>query len=177
MARKVKQLVKEKGVLSCPDPHPGRHVSQEIFDNVVSSYENDEYSRCMPGKKDFVSVKFADEQIHVQKYLILCNLKELHQHSQLRIRFSKFAELRPKHCILVGASGTGVCVCTIHHNVKLMLLSAQLHELNHSRSTYHHLLEKMIRNPPLPACYLGKCEVCPGIEPLNRNFTRYFMKT
>ena len=38
MARKVKQLVKEKGVLSSPDPCPG-HVSQETFDNVVSFYE------------------------------------------------------------------------------------------------------------------------------------------
>ena len=51
MARKVKQLVKKKGVLSSPDPRPGQHVSQETFDNVVSFYENDEYSRCMRGKK------------------------------------------------------------------------------------------------------------------------------
>ena len=35
MARKAKQLVKDKGVLSSPDPCPGRHVSQETFDNVV----------------------------------------------------------------------------------------------------------------------------------------------
>ena len=120
MARKVKQLVKEKSVLSSPDPRPGQQVSQETFDNVVSFYENDEYSRCMPGKKDFVSVKSADGRIHVQKCLILSNLMELHQrfktkYPQQRIGFSKFAELRPKHCILAGASGTHiVCVCTIH---------------------------------------------------------------
>ena len=47
-------------MLSSPDPRPGQHVSQETFDNVVSVYENDEYSRCMPGKTDFVSVKSAD---------------------------------------------------------------------------------------------------------------------
>ena len=180
MARKVKQLVKEKGVLSSPDSCPGRHVSQETFDNVVSFYENDEYSRCMPGKKDFVSVKSADGRIHFQKHLILCNLKELYQHfktkyPQQRIGFTKFAELCPKHCILAGASGThSVCVCTIHQNVKLMLLGAQLHELNHSWSTYHHLLAKMICNPPLPDCYLGECEVCPGIEPLKQELYSLF---
>ena len=57
------------------------------------------------------------------------------------IGFSKFAELRPKHCILAGASDMhSVCVCTIHQNVKLMLLGARLHELNfadNNLSTYH----------------------------------------
>ena len=131
-------------------------------------------------EKDFVSVKSADGRIHVQKRLILCNLKELHQHFKTKypqqcIGFSKFAELRPKHCILAGASGTHcVCVCTIHQNVKLMLLGARLHELNHSWSTYHHLLAKMICNPPLPDCYLGKCEVCPGTEPLKQELYSLF---
>ena len=39
-------------------------------------------------------------------------------------------ELRPKHCILAGTSGThSVCVCTIHQNVKLIVLGARLNEL------------------------------------------------
>lgn len=61
MARKAKQLVREKGVLSSPDPRPVRQISQETLDNVVSFYENDEHSRCMPGKKDFVSVQSTHE--------------------------------------------------------------------------------------------------------------------
>ena len=36
--------------------------------------------------------------------------------------FSKFAEFRPKECVLPGSSGThSVCVCTKHQNVKLMI--------------------------------------------------------
>ena len=183
MARKVKQLVKEKGVLSSPDPRPGRHVSKETSDNVVKFYENDEHSRCMPGKKDFVSVQSASGRMHIQKRLILCNLKELYQHfktkyPQQHIGFSKFAELRPKHCILAGASGThSVCVCTIHQNVKLMLLGARVHELNfadHFLSTYHHFIAKIICNPPLPDCYLGECKVCPGVEPLKHELYLIF---
>ena len=50
MARKAKQLVKDKGILSSPDPRPGQQLSQEVLDNVVGFYENDEFSRCMPGK-------------------------------------------------------------------------------------------------------------------------------
>ena len=32
--------------------------------------------------------------------------------------------------------------------------------------TYHHCLAKIICNPPLPECYLGECEVCPGVMTL-----------
>ena len=77
----------------------------------------------MPGKKDFVSVKQGGKRLHVQKRLVLSNLKEVYckfkrQFPDYKIGFSKFAELRPKHCILAGASGThSVCVCTIHQNV------------------------------------------------------------
>ena len=74
--------------------------------------------------------------------------------------FSKFAELRPKHCILAGASGThSVCVCTIHQHLKLMLLSMRLLDL----ATYHHCLARISCNPPLPKCYLGECDACPGV--------------
>ena len=36
-------------------------------------------------------------------------------------------------------------------------------------STYHHCLARMICNPPLPDCYLGECEVCPGTDTLKQN--------
>lgn len=67
MVRKAKQLVKEKGVLSSPDPRPSRTISQETCDLVVGFYENDACSRLMPGKKDFVSVKGVYGRSHVQK--------------------------------------------------------------------------------------------------------------
>ena len=83
--------------------------------------------------------------------------------------FSKFAELRPPHCVLAGASGThSGCVYTIHQNVKLMYLGARLSEMFAANSvslpTYHHCLAKILCNPPLPICYLGQCTICPGIS-------------
>ena len=82
------------------------------------------------------------------------------QFPNYKVGFSKFAELRPKHCVLAGASGThSVCVCTIHQNVKLMVLAVELREL----PTYHHYIAKILCNPLLPGCYLGDCSVCDGV--------------
>lgn len=122
----------------------------------------------MPGKKDFVSVKKDAKRLHVQKRLVLSNLKDVYREFKikfpcLKIGFSKFADLRPKHCVLAGGSGTHtVCVCTIHQNVKLMMFEVQHPAL----TTYHHCLARIMCNPPLPACYLGECMVCPGVTEL-----------
>ena len=182
MVRKAKLLVREKGVLSSPDPQPGHRIAERIVDLVISFYESDSSSRIMPGKKDFISVKGEHGRMHVQKRLILSNLKELYQDFKQKnpndhIGFSKFAELRPKHCILAGASGThSVCVCTIHQNVKLMLYSVKLQELTSteevSLSTYNDCIAKVICNPPLPQCYFGECDYCPGIEILENYLVR-----
>ena len=108
----------------------------------------------MPGKKDFVSVKIDGKRMHVQKHLVLSNLREVYHEfkenfSDRKIAFSMFAELRPKHCILAGASGThSVCVCTIHQNVKLTMCVIQLSDL----PTYHHCLARIMCNPALPKC-------------------------
>ena len=119
-------------------------------------------------------MKQAHGRIQIQKRLVLCNSKELYQQFKAEypfegIGFSKFTDLCPKHCVLAGARGThSVCVCTIHQNVKSMLLGAKLDELPTTDDTplnsYRHCLARLICNPPLPECYLGTCSVCPGIE-------------
>ena len=137
----------------------------------------------MPGKKDFVSVKQGEQRVYVQKRLVLCNLKEAHHlfkeklPTQSIIGFSKFAELRPKHCILAGASGThSVCVCTIHQNVKLMINSGKIGPLTSNEDvpllTYDHCLAKIICNPPQPACYFSNCSFCPGVEVLRNDLKK-----
>ena len=52
----------------------GRRFPQATIKIVESFYQDDEYTRQMPGRKDYLSV---GNQIHVQKRLILSNLKEL----------------------------------------------------------------------------------------------------
>ena len=63
MAQKSKKLVKEKGVLSLPDPKPGPSLLPETVDIVHAFYESDDISRVMPGKKDFVSVKMEGKRV------------------------------------------------------------------------------------------------------------------
>ena len=135
----------------------------------------------MPGKKDFVSVKQEGTRVHIQKRLVLSNLREVYRafkdaYPDKKIGFSKFAELRPQHCILAGASGThSVCVCTIHQNIKLMFSGARLSEImmpdGVNLSTYHHCLASILCNPPLPTCYLGECTSCPGVSKLRDDLT------
>ena len=73
MAHKSKELVKNKGILSTPNPKSGPSLSHKTTDLIIRFYESDDISRVMPGKKDFVSVK---QRVHVRKRLVLSNLKE-----------------------------------------------------------------------------------------------------
>lgn len=122
--REARKLAEERGILALPDAKRGRSLSQEVEDSVKLFYEDDEYSRLMPGTKDYVSIA---RNVHKQKRLLLCNLNELHcayknKYPQHRIGLSKFSQLRPKWCVTVSSSGAhSVCVCTIHQNTKLMV--------------------------------------------------------
>ena len=162
--------------MSTPNPNHGHGLSNETITMVQNYYESDDISRVMPGKKDCISVKVDDRRILVQKRLLLGNLKEVYQQFKdqfpaEKIGFSRFAELRPKHCVLAGASGThAVCVCTIHQNTKLMMVAGKLAELTAGRELhlqhYYHCIALVICNPPQPACYLRICQFCPGISQL-----------
>lgn len=120
MARKAKQLQDECGFGSSPNPRPSRTLPQSVIIKVINFYISDEISRILPGKKDYVTIRDNNGIKHqVQKRLILCNLKEAYvefktQNPDEKIGFSKFAEFRPKQCILVEPAGTHtVCVCKI----------------------------------------------------------------
>ena len=53
----------------------GKVLSDEVIRTVESFYQDDEYTRQMPGKKDYVSIA---RNVHIQKRLILSNLHELY---------------------------------------------------------------------------------------------------
>ena len=180
MARKAKDLVKDQGILSSPIPkHGSSSLSQATISLVQAFYELDEVSQIMPGKKDFVSVRKDNQRAHVQKRLMLGNLKELYQefkekHPTDKIGFLKFADLRTKHCILAEASGTHtVCVYVIHQNVNLMMIGGKITEFSAYDDVplkeYNHCLAKIICNPPQPDCYFQYCNSCPGITGLKEH--------
>ena len=157
MVRKAKQLVKQKGILTTPNPRTGHGLAVETL-VVRRFYESDDVSQVMPGRKGFVSVRQAGGRVHIQKRLVLSNLREVYQffketYPTTDIGFCKFAELWPKHCALAGASGThAVCVCTIHQIVKLMMMGGHIPDITaHDEvpvKTYHHCLAHIICNSP-----------------------------
>lgn len=172
----AKKIAVQKGILEGPNPksHPSLH--EDVINTVIAFYQLDEFSRLMPGKRDYVSVKMDGVKHQIQKRLLLNNLRELYHefeesNPEMKCSFSKFAALRPKQCILAGASGThSVCVCAIHENVRLLIDGANIKRLTSDCSqpleTYYDCLNKMMCNPPATACYMGTCIDCPGTNTL-----------
>lgn len=108
VVRSSRASKKEKGILADVDPKKGKALSKDVEDPVCLFYEDDEFTRMMPGKKDFVSI---GRNIHKQKRLLLCNIHELYvtfkeRNPAMKIGFSKFCSLRPKWCVTVGSLGT-----------------------------------------------------------------------
>lgn len=102
MVRQSKKILKDKGILGSPNRKPGKSLPAEVVQTIQSFYESDEISRVLPGMKDCVSVRTDNgDKVKLSKRLILCNLMEAYRSfkdkfTDLKVCFSKFAELRPK---------------------------------------------------------------------------------
>ena len=94
-----------------------RQISQEVYDCVVSFYENDGHIWCLlffsRGKKDFVSVKSDTGRTHVQKRLILCNLKE-DRVSPATYWVFQICRATPKELCSLGPEALAPCVFAPH---------------------------------------------------------------
>ena len=181
MARNAKKIQADKGILSAPGKKKaGNKLPADSLKVVEAFYNLDEVSRAMPGKKDCVTVKVDGVRKKVQKRLILCTLREAFFHFQeknpsVKIGLAKFVELRPKHVVLPGSTGTHtVCTCVYHQNPKLMLAGSHISTEMEFKSLVHpdfnsevkvqHLLAQLVCNPPLVSCWLGKCKVCENFS-------------
>ena len=179
MARQAKNLVKEKGVMALPNKRLPT-FSKETENIILHFYKSEEISRIMPGKKDYKPVRKGGFKVQEQKHLILCNLREAYKlfktkHPSLKVGFSKFAELRPKECILAGGAGThSVCVCTIHQNIKLMIVGSGLSCCTEGEeihlSDYTSCLAATTCNEKSIDCFFHQCSDCNS---LSNNFAEY----
>ena len=145
--------------MSTPPKKEGRKLDENIKSIVIKFYEDGKYSRIMPDSKNYVSV---GKKQHMQERLLLVNLKELYisflkEHAEIKIGFSKFCQLRPKRCVLMGASGN-YCVsfCTYHQNMKLILDILNLE--------YKNLLRFLACDPGNKHCMIHWCPNCPDNE-------------
>lgn len=174
IAKKAKNLRASRGVLAETTAKTGTPLPQSTVEKVKDFYSNDSNSRIMPGKKNVISVRTNESRCLIQKRLLLLDLRGLYQtykesHSDFPVSFSKFAQLRPKHCVLAGASGThSICVCTIHQNCKLMLDAIDIRQLTKGLenpiSDYKDCLQQITCKSSNVNCFLGDCDKCPKIE-------------
>ncbi|CAH0556044.1 unnamed protein product [Brassicogethes aeneus] len=170
MVNKARKLKKDYGILAEPEKLKGKSISNEVSKKVRQFYEDDEFSRMCPGKKEFVSVRDSEtgKRTHMQKRLLFVNLKELHlafqeRYPQLKIGLSKFSSLRPPWCVTVSARGVhSVCVCETHQNLKL--LTAALPK----KIEYKNILSTIVCSVDSRNCMLHRCENCPGSEALEQ---------
>lgn len=121
MIRKAKALVLEQEFL----PYPTQRVENDTNGNwkncpwilYITAYQqaNARNARLcvhLPGWK----------KQHVQKHLVLCNLKEVYElfkahHQDIKIGFSKFADLRPRQCVSRIKWVNSLCL-RLHHTQK-----------------------------------------------------------
>ncbi|GBM04149.1 hypothetical protein AVEN_205225-1, partial [Araneus ventricosus] len=170
LVRLAKEVTKEQGILPELSKKKGKIIDSETITTVNLFYEDDEYSRLKPEKKDCIAVKENGIRIQKQKRLILCNLNELflefkNKYPYLKIGRSKFCELRPKWCVLAGGSGMHcVCVCLYHQNIKLMIEGANL------KVDYKDLLGIIVCDINNYKCMISDCDLCPGKEALSNMF-------
>ena len=163
LIRKARELKRKQGINALPEQKTGKVLPEDTLAQVRSFFEDDEYSRLLPGKKDVVSI---GRNVHKQKRLLLCNLKELYvcfkeKYPNIRLGFSKFCSLRPKWCITAGASGVhSVCVCSIHQNAILLVDAAN------TDKTYKDMMDMIVCSRNNNHCMIHRCKDCPGTLPL-----------
>lgn len=183
MASNAKKLRMASGYGASSNQKCGRPVSNNIVDEVESFYTSDQWSRLMPGRKDYVTIVKNGVREQVQKRLLLGNIKTLHEkftvkNPQLKISLSAFTKLRPRSCIPVGTKGThNVCVCHIHQNMKLKFIGINdaFDEIGaESDYSVREVRELMVCDTATSTCFLLECKNCPGVKHIVNNFAELF---
>ena len=144
LIRSARELKQRKGILAQPSQKKGKPMAEETTDLVYAFYEDNEYSRQLPRKKDYVSIQ---KGVHKQKQLVLCSLHELfvafkERNADVKIGFTEFCALHPTWCAIAGSSGThSVCVCNTNQNTILLV------EVLNWKVTCKDLVNKVVYDP------------------------------
>lgn len=177
-----KQLVKQHGVLFDIAKKMGSNKLSPAIEQEVNKFYNDErFSRTMPGIRDYKIVRENGDKVKIQRRLLIMNLKELYEEFKVefpnvKIGFSTFASLKPPECLTsIDANGIHcVCVCTYHQNVKLTCNA--LKDVCPDLSEYHKCLHRMICANPKNSCQLLTCKNCPGEKAIQDILTETFLE-
>lgn len=170
IARTTKQLVSKHGILCGTE----KRISSKKLDDVTIKkvqefYRSGDISRICPGQRDYITLNDEGKRQTFQRQLILMNVREAYvlfkndeRFKDIKIGFSKFAELRPKECLLaLEKHGTHTtCVCQYHQNFKLCFNALQRLNIYNDFSHYRDLLNSIVCNKNQDDCRFGNCSGC-----------------
>ncbi|XP_063953816.1 uncharacterized protein LOC135153700 [Lytechinus pictus] len=98
-----------------------RQIS-ELQKRIISFYERDDVSRCMPGKRDATKAGSQKLQNRVlTDYLQNTHAKFCSDNPDVQVSLSKFCKLRPSHVKLTSLLSRATCLCTSHQNMAFKL--------------------------------------------------------
>ncbi|XP_062707858.1 uncharacterized protein LOC134288119 [Aedes albopictus] len=101
MARQVKELVYEQGIL-CTTKKRGNGIDDDTKQIVREFFDDNDISRPMPGTNDFVSEVRNGKKQQVQKRLLMMSLKEAYMIFVDTLPFNSLGSPPQKHVIFLG---------------------------------------------------------------------------
>lgn len=139
-------------------------LQKDNHSDIVKNFqEQDEVSWQAPGKKDKVVYKESGKKVEKQARYLLSSLKETYSHfqtvhSDIKIGFTKFTLLRPKHCKLFRSLPHTVCVCIYHENIKLLLDT--LAKCTDLKTNTGEFISQIVCDDSSKDCMLQLCDLC-----------------
>jgi hypothetical protein len=128
----------------------------------------------MPGTKNYVSANSEDLMVQLQKWLILCNLKEAYLGFQVQNhgKLLAFKSLQSYDHTVYWLQ-QAVCVQLLHvyqsSECETLILGGKLYDMTKKQIIYDNCLSKIICNVPSVSCYQGECEMGTGIKKVIKN--------
>ena len=135
------------------------HAASKRF-AITGLYEDDEYSRMLPGAKDKVRIQRGH---YHQKRLLLCTVKELYAACKLKypcteVDFLDFLSLNQKGVLHLAPLEHIECVCSIHQNGVLLADACNM--------SYREMMSAMVCDINNKICMVHCCSDCPAEEAL-----------
>lgn len=157
LAENAKQIYRKQGILEEPLPKKGKTLDDEVKAAVQKMFEDDEYSRVSPNKRDSKEISPGNYQA---KRTLLMSAMELYEkfkdtHPDMKIGLSKFKQLRPQHVHLLGNFKREFCVCSYCDNLDMMFEAIGI------RRSWNMLELLVCENTPnKKQCMFGRCKDC-----------------
>lgn len=136
-----------------------RKISSTVKSDVQLFLKEEENSRCLPGKKDCITIK----KVKKQKQILLADMNVLYQkllsRCKYKLSYASFCRLRPFWIVKLDVSKRETCLYQKYDNFELLLKILHRNKLLES-SVPQKYIELCCCVPYTANCLHGKCSHC-----------------